>query len=166
MQLGDTRLPQRFWDKVQVDESGCWEWTACRLPNGYGQFWHSGRLSLAHRVSYQCLVGPIPDGLELDHLCRTRGCVNPSHLEAVTRNENILRGMMSTHARGAELCRKGLHRITPENVYVRPSGVRQCLPCMKAGSRAWEAVNRAERNARRNERRRLTTLAAEPEEPK
>jgi hypothetical protein len=84
-------LEERVWAKVEKTE-GCWLWTAAISPNGYGKFMVSGRPVNAHRLVYQLTVGPIPDGLDLDHLCRVRHCVNPDHLEPVTRSENLLRG--------------------------------------------------------------------------
>src|SRR4051812_21072155 len=82
----------RFWAKVQVGAPGqCWEWTATRDRGGYGRFYLRGGLAAAHRFSYQTFVGPIPEGLEIDHLCHNRGCVNPQHLDVVTRRENIKR---------------------------------------------------------------------------
>jgi len=97
---------ERFWDKVNREgENGCWEWTAYILPNGYGWFGlvtgANQRNALAHRVAYEFVVGPVPTGLQLDHLCRNRRCVNPDHLEPVTRRENILRGqsLMAHNAR-------------------------------------------------------------------
>lgn len=88
------RAPQRFMQKVDKTSAGCWEWTAARSSSGYGQFGPGGRGSqaLAHRWAYEFFVGPIPDGLELDHLCRNRACVNPEHLEPVTHRVNALRG--------------------------------------------------------------------------
>lgn len=85
------RTAERFWSKV--DTSGiCWEWTAAR-SDGYGQFKSGpGEPAGAHRWAYQYLVGPIPVGVQLDHLCRNRACVNPDHLEPVSQRENILRG--------------------------------------------------------------------------
>lgn len=86
---------ERFWTKVVCDlESQCWLWTASRDSSGYGQISISGtRLSAkAHRFSFEIEHGAIPIGLELDHLCRVRHCVNPNHLEAVTRRTNVLRG--------------------------------------------------------------------------
>lgn len=73
-------------------EGGCWLWTASLTHNGYGKFWVDGAVVRAHRWIYEQLVGPIPDGLHLDHVhergCRSRRCVNPAHLEPVTNEEN------------------------------------------------------------------------------
>lgn len=83
-------VEERFWPKV--DRRGpdeCWPWLATLDRYGYGTFHDGRRLTGAHRMAYELLRGPIPDGLELDHLCRTRGCVNPAHLEAVTHRENM-----------------------------------------------------------------------------
>lgn len=87
-------LGARFWCKVDgADRDGCWTWTAGVNTHGYGQYWvKRGRLMVAHRMTYLALVGPIPEGLQLDHLCRNRRCVNPAHLELVTSRENTLRG--------------------------------------------------------------------------
>ena len=85
-----TRIEQRLWAKVHKGE-GCWEWIGKR-SNGYGYFSMSHKYFKATRVIYELLVGAIPEGLHLDHLCRNRGCVNPTHLEAVTNRINGLRG--------------------------------------------------------------------------
>lgn len=85
----------RFMARVQRDATTteCWLWTASRTPSGYGRFRPSRRPWVyAHRFAYEAQHGPIPPGLELDHLCRTPACVNPAHLEAVTHQENVLRG--------------------------------------------------------------------------
>jgi hypothetical protein len=88
--LGDDE--SRFLSKVLKHPDGCWEWTAGRSGGpGYGAFSLGQRKVGAHRWSYENFVGPIPEGLELDHLCRNPGCVNPDHLEPVTRSENIRR---------------------------------------------------------------------------
>jgi HNH endonuclease len=86
-------LELRFFRKVQYDgETGCWLWQGALHSAGYGFLSVGGRNQLAHRVAYRLFVGPIPDGLELDHLCRVKHCVNPAHLEPVTTAENLRRG--------------------------------------------------------------------------
>lgn len=73
---------------------GCWQWTGAINRHGYGQFlFTDGSRRAAHRIVYELIVGPIPEGLQLDHLCRNRGCVNPNHLEPVTNRENTIRGV-------------------------------------------------------------------------
>lgn len=89
---------QRLTSKVEIDDAGCWLWRGAVDPTGYGRFFLDGRMDYAHRAAYRLLVGPIPEGLDIDHLCRVRACVNPQHLEAVTRRENLLRGDTLTRA--------------------------------------------------------------------
>lgn len=98
-------LPARLADKIQIDGNGCWIWTGFIGEAGYGQSRHDvafaqryvngrrrgGRTAAVHRVVYELLVGPIPDGLQIDHRCRVKLCCNPAHLEAVTRSVNNLR---------------------------------------------------------------------------
>jgi hypothetical protein len=81
---------RRFLRNVVISD-GCWEWTGARTRGGYGYFWLGVAAYPAHRVAYATVVGAIPAGLDLDHLCRVRHCVNPRHLEPVTRSENIRR---------------------------------------------------------------------------
>lgn len=95
--------PDLFWDKVQPT-GFCWEWTAYRDRKGYGRSHLDGKSMAAHRVAYTLLVGPIPAGLTLDHLCRNKGCVNPDHLEPVTVGENSIRSHELT---SSEVCRNG-----------------------------------------------------------
>lgn len=83
-------VPRPFWSYVFFHEDGCWEWTGAKTAAGYGQF--TRRKEYAHRHAYEDLVGPIPEGLVIDHLCRNPSCVNPDHLEPVTQRENIRRG--------------------------------------------------------------------------
>ena len=129
-------LPDRFWAKVQKEpDGGCWLWDAFCNPQGYGRFGVAGRTEMAHRVSYEFLVGPIPEGLDLDHLCRVRNCVNPDHLEPVTHAENILRGDGGLHNKIKTHCLNG-HPYSGENLYVPPSGVgRLCRTCRRENKR-------------------------------
>ena len=76
-----------FWLHVAKGED-CWEWTACRNRKGYGQYWDGSTVVPAQRFVYQLMVGPIPKGLDIDHLCNNKGCVNPAHLEPVDKVEN------------------------------------------------------------------------------
>lgn len=83
-------------ERVTITEAGCWEWNLLVMPNGYGRLTVSTaghkKGYYSHRVSYEAFVGPIPTGLDIDHLCRNRRCCNPDHLEPVTRAENLRRG--------------------------------------------------------------------------
>lgn len=93
--MGERTFSDRFWSKV--DKSGtCWLWTASIRATGYGQFRVGKRTRDAHRVAWELTNGSVPDGLQLDHLCRNRACVRPDHLEPVTQRENILRGTAPT----------------------------------------------------------------------
>ena len=120
-------IEERFWPKVQKTET-CWLWTGALKSGGYGQFF-AEKYALAHRVAYELVVGPIPEGLTLDHLCRVHNCVNPAHLEPVTNGENLRRGMGPTgiHARATH-CPKG-HEYTVENTYRNKKGWRTCRAC-------------------------------------
>jgi len=93
----------RLMSHVRFEPSGCWIWTGSLNGKGYGQMYWRGRVWAAHRVSYALLGGPLMDGLELDHLCRNRPCVNPDHLEQVTHRVNVVRGW-----RARELSPSGL----------------------------------------------------------
>lgn len=122
-------LEDRFWGRV--DKTGdCWLWTAYIRHDGYGEFWVGGikRRVLAHRYSYELARGTIPDGLQLDHLCRTRKCVNPAHLEAVTQRENLLRGETIPARNAAKKACPAGHEYTKENTY-RFRNMRLCKIC-------------------------------------
>ena len=83
----------RFMAKVEVRKSGCcWQWTGSHNKGGYGNLKVAGQAQIAHRLSYEHFIGPIPEGKQLDHLCRNPACVNPEHLEVVSNAENTRRG--------------------------------------------------------------------------
>lgn len=138
------RCGGRFAIKVRINpETGCWQWTACLSRAGYGRFHVAGQSpAMAHRYAYEVLVGPIPIGLQLDHLCRVRRCVNPAHLEPVTVRENLLRGDTITAARAAQThCGSG-HALSPDNTYIKPNGCRNCRECKRAADRRYKAAQR------------------------
>lgn len=128
---GSERDIERLRAAFAIDETtGCWAWTRHLNRDGYGHIRIGGTKYRAHRAAYMLLVGPIPDGLVLDHLCRNRGCVNPEHLEPVTDEVNRMRGNGNdAKARRTGRCVNG-HEYTPENTYVRPEG-RQCRACAR-----------------------------------
>jgi hypothetical protein len=138
--FGDTRLPSRFWAKVTVLETGCWFWLG-GLARGYGVVELVGRRWMAHRLAYTKLVGPIPNELECDHLCRQTTCVNPDHIELVTSRENALRGDTIVAKNAAKTaCPQG-HVFTPKNTYTA-RGKRECRRCRNAATAKSKAKHR------------------------
>ena len=136
-------IGERFMARVAVQENGCWLWTgAINKQTKYGCFnyFHGGKNQngQAHRFSYEFFhKRPIPEGLEIDHLCRTRPCVNPHHLEASTHRENVLRGavpfLAGRYLKGVRLktCVKGGHPMEDGNVIIEDNGSRRCAECLK-----------------------------------
>jgi len=126
----------RFWEKVMPEpNSGCWLWIGALSQNGYGSFSKLAIVYAAHRVSYELFRGNIPEGLHLDHLCRVRCCVNPDHLEPVTRAVNTRRGatVFDNYKRKITHCKRG-HQLSGDgaNVQVKNSGGsyrRACRIC-------------------------------------
>ena len=134
------RLPRLY----KVDENGCWIWQGAVRAGGYGHIGIDGRRVAAHRASWELYRGPIPEGLQIDHLCRVRNCVNPDHLEPVTQAENVRRGMSPTAVAAREKrCFKG-HSM--EDPWIGGDGKRRCRICL--------AERLAAQRAARKERRR------------
>lgn len=144
----------RFWVKVQKTP-GCWLWTAAVSREGYGVFGAErvggrNRFVHSHRYAYELLVGPIPDGLHLDHLCRVPRCVNPAHLEPVTPRENTLRGIGPSAKNAVKTHCKHGHPFTPENTRIdHRTGNRSCWTCRRQISARWNARLSASRLAGR-----------------
>lgn len=136
---------QRFMAKVQENPSGCWVWVAGLDRHGYGRFKFGGRVQGAHRVAWLLMRGPIPDGMHIDHLCRNPSCVNPDHLEPVTKRTNTLRGISGpgTNSRKTH-CISG-HEFTPENTRIRGDGGRLCRACKRSRERADRERRKQER---------------------
>lgn len=128
-------------DKIEIQPNGCWQWTG-NTGRGYGRISANGRPQQAHRVGYELLVGPIPEGLTLDHLCRNRGCVNPAHVEPVTHRENVLRGegVAANRARQTH-CKRG-HPFNDENTCLC-AGKRYCRPCQRLRRAAYRLADLA-----------------------
>lgn len=128
----------RFVSNVRVQENGCWLWAGGKHRKGYGKFWWNNHTGFAHQFAYLHWRGVIPEGMEPDHLCRTPACVNPYHLEAVTRRENLIRGnspvglnFRKTH------CIRG-HLLAGDNLYaVLRNGRehRHCRACLRDRAR-------------------------------
>lgn len=140
-------LRHRILSHVKISDTGCWEWTAYIDRGGYGKTNVAGHTRLAHRVAYEMWVAPIPEGLEIDHLCRVRRCVNPAHLEPVDRRTNVLRGFSpSAIAARRSHCKNG-HEFTPENTYTYRSTAgwhrRECRICRAAYMAEWERARRS-----------------------
>lgn len=165
---GRPRTPpiERFRSKTKAADSGCIEWVGRIDRYGYGQFGTGGRRGAnvgAHRWSYEYHVGHIPDGFQIDHLCRNRKCVNPGHLEAVTPRVNVMRSMSPAAANAQKThCIRG-HLLSEDNVYASGHG-RTCKKCRKITSdnnyrtKSQEARDAA--NERRRQRRALARKAS------
>lgn len=138
-----------FWSKVRKTDT-CWIWSGSvtNMRNPYGRITLSGFLYLSHRISYELHKGSIPEGLVLDHLCRTPRCVNPDHLEAVTVAENNLRGV-NGWKRIESHCKHG-HLYTPETTAYQSNGTRFCRVCARASFRRWFARKRERETQNQN----------------
>lgn len=138
-----TALPLNMRDKIMPGENGCWEWLGAKQSSGYGSRGNGcGSSMLTHRAAYEIIVGPIPRGLTIDHLCFNKSCVNTDHMEPVTRSENSRRKIAAqTH------CKHG-HPLSGENVRekVRRNGLtgRVCITCQRGFQTSFRARRRAE----------------------
>lgn len=127
----DEATAERLWSRINKDApDGCWLWTGGLSVAGYGRIRINTVLHYTHRLVYELLAGPIPEGLEIDHLCRVRACCNPAHLEPVTHAENVRREDASvTH------CPKG-HAYEGHNL-IRDGNSRKCRICVYARHKRW-----------------------------
>jgi len=162
METYDERVPERFWRKVEVRDSGCWEWMGARggtMLHGY--FGFGGKNRLAHRYLYKTLIGPIPDGLVCDHLCDNPPCVNPGHLQIVTQRENVLRSRRAPTAINywKTRCKRG-HPLDEGSFYRTKKGGRQCRACHVENSRDRRAAFDPEKRLAvlRRQRERMANL--------
>ena len=147
--MSNVALEERFWSKVdRRSEDECWPWKNRIGEGGYGRLSVGGRRIMAHRVAYELLRGPIPDGLVLDHTChnrdetcpggptcRHRRCVNPSHLDPATRQENAPPARCNVNTRKTH-CKHG-HEFTPENTRATRQGGRACRACHRERQRGY-----------------------------
>lgn len=130
------------WKKVEKIENGCWAWKGSRRDSGYGELERGGKRIMAHRFFYEFFKGKIREGLQIDHLCRNRACVNPDHLEAVSQRINVLRGygVGGLNVRKTQ-CPNG-HLLKGDNVWLRwgkrsTSWWRECRECRREANRKW-----------------------------
>lgn len=124
-------LPSRVQRLIDLNDDGCWLFTGSLNHQGYGVLSPDLRPRIAHRFTYEVLVGSIPQGLTLDHLCRNRACVNPAHMEPVTMRENTLRGngRSAVNARKTHCPRS--HPLSGDNLYLSAEGERHCRQCRR-----------------------------------
>ena len=141
----DTKLIDRCEKKIErIPFCSCWIWTGAVVEDGYGLIAYERTTKRAHRIMYEVAKGPIPDGYELDHLCRIRCCVNPDHLEPVTTKVNIMRGLgLAAMSARRTHCVKG-HEYTPENtVFKTYARGRHCVKCRQQWHRDWAEKRKA-----------------------
>jgi len=145
--FGDSRVPADFWARVEQSDNGCWTWKL-KPQKGYGRYKSGGAYYTAHRFIYEMVVGPIPEGMQVDHVCHSldptceggyclhRMCVNPMHLEAVSSHENARRAVEMNRS---ESCPQG-HPYNLANIRFTSKGVRFCRACQRASAQARRAA--------------------------
>ena len=131
---------ERFWTHVDINPGGCWLWKAGSSNRGYGKFWADGNTWSAYRWLYQAVIGKVPKGLTLDHICRTRLCVNPAHLEIVSVKENVLRGIGITAVNAKKTHCKHGHLFDEQNTYLVSDGSRACRTCVRLNMRRYLGI--------------------------
>lgn len=124
---------ERFDSRIMMIEGGCWLWLGYLDRKGYGRFSLGHKNRIAHRIAYEHYIGPIPDGLPLDHLCRNRACVNPAHLEPVTTKVNNSRMVPNNGKAARTHCPQG-HLLAGDNLKVNKRGHRVCRECAKSAN--------------------------------
>ena len=148
--------PESFWARVDKTGGECWTWLGAHFRSGYTRVKYQGHDTVAHLIAYELTYGSVPDGLELDHLCRHRWCVNPAHLEPVPHAVNQARipgGLTVVNATKAA-CNRG-HSLSGDNLFVRRDGRRRCRTCERATQQrlrstdAYRQRHAAEERARR-----------------
>jgi len=153
--MDSTIVDRLMMRTIKNSESGCWVWTGSLRCQGYGRISHNKQVWLVHRLAYTIFKGSIPDGLQIDHLCRNRACWNPEHLEVVTVRQNVLRGagLPAENARKTH-CPQG-HEYTDRNTYIGPSGKRACRKCQALHHVAYSHRRPAEYERARMDRKNL-----------
>lgn len=142
-----TPVLERLVASIVLAPDGCWEWNGCLDKDGYGRLRVGSRTIGAHRAAYEISVGPVPEGLCIDHLCRNRKCINPAHLEPVTKRENTLRGVSPVAVRAKKNhCKRG-HPLSGANLYRMPNGGRACKACRDDAAAHYRARKQAEASA-------------------
>lgn len=152
---GDKIEPiKRFEKKYDIDDNGCWIWNAGHKAGGYGCFYDGNKDISAHQFSFVYFKGPVPKGLEIDHLCEVKNCVNPNHLEAVTHAVNVQRGQSakinSARSRSKTHCPHG-HEYTEQNTYLTRhhktgSYNRSCKKCREVCVKKFQSAKRGNRS--------------------
>ena len=137
---------ERVLSRLLIDPgSDCLLWAGSRNTNGYGQVRDGVRNTVVHRLMYEWFAGPVPAGAELDHLCRVRHCANVAHLEPVSHQENVRRGVSPAAEAAVKTHCVNDHEFTEANTYIDRKGHRYCRPCRAARMRRYKRAARAQK---------------------